>query len=110
MASWIHGTKTPMSEVWSTKHGKFRVRRDPPTLAEAIIAAQGIADDVAGQIEIAASLMNVDPEKVRAEVLKARGAQTIVSRPPAPGRHGPARSVVVERRPSRRAAPRPMGL
>ena len=46
-----------MSEDWNTKYGTRRVRRDPPTLDEAIFAAIGITDDQAAQAEIAASLM-----------------------------------------------------
>ena len=34
-----------MSEDWNTKYGSRRVRRDPPTLDEAIFAAIGITDD-----------------------------------------------------------------
>ena len=60
-----------MSETWNTKFGPRRVRRDPPTLKEAITAAQGLTDQVSAQIEIAASLMDVPVDAVRAEVLKA---------------------------------------
>src|SRR6266436_7719010 len=59
-----------MSEVWKTKYGPRRVRRDPPTLAEAVAAARGLTDDVQEQIEIAASLMDLPPDQVRPEVLK----------------------------------------
>ena len=44
-----------MSEDWNTKYGPRRVRRDPPTLEEAIFAAVGITDDQEQQAEIAAS-------------------------------------------------------
>ena len=30
-----------MSEVWDTKDGRRRVRRDPPTIEDAVLAAQG---------------------------------------------------------------------
>ena len=36
-----------------------RVRYDPPTLEEAVFAAQGLSEDLAQQIEIAAGLMGV---------------------------------------------------
>ena len=39
--------EAPMSEDWNTKYGTRRVRRDPPTLEEAIFAAVGITDDPA---------------------------------------------------------------
>ena len=53
-----------MSEDWNTKYGPRRVRRDPPTLDEAIFAAIGITDDQHAQAEIAASLMGL-PIEVR---------------------------------------------
>ena len=60
-----------MSEDWQTKYGSRRVRRDPPTLDEAIFAAIGITDDQEAQAEIAASLMGLPIESVTAEVKKA---------------------------------------
>ena len=53
-----------MSEDWNTKYGPRRVRRDPPTLDEAIFAAIGITDDQEAQAEIAASLMGLPIEAV----------------------------------------------
>ena len=41
-----------MSEDWNTKYGPRRVRRDPPTLDEAIFAAIGITEDQEAQAEI----------------------------------------------------------
>src|SRR5256885_14946164 len=60
-----------MSEDWNTKYGTRRVRRDPPTLEEAIFAAVGITDDQEAQAEIAAALMGLPIEQVQAEVKKA---------------------------------------
>ena len=51
-----------MSEDWNTKYGPRRVRRDPPTLEEAIFAAIGITDDQNEQAEIAAALMGLPIE------------------------------------------------
>jgi hypothetical protein len=48
-----------MSEVWNTKFGRRRVRHDPPTLQEAIVAASGLTDNLQEQVEIAASLMEM---------------------------------------------------
>ena len=59
-----------MSDVWETKYGRRRVRRDPPTLDDAVLAAQGLADDVDGQIEIVMSLMQVTAEAARGAVLR----------------------------------------
>src|SRR6201985_1671697 len=59
-----------MSEDWNTKYGPRRVRRDPPTLDEAIFAAIGITDDIEAQAEIAASLMGMPLEEGLPEVNK----------------------------------------
>jgi hypothetical protein len=87
-----------MSEDWNTKYGTRRVRRDPPTLDEAIFAAAGITDDQGAQAEIAASLMGLPIESVTAEVKKiartsARSSTRVIA-----GEPGAQRSVVVERR------------
>jgi hypothetical protein len=87
-----------MSEDWNTKYGPRRVRRDPPTLEEAIFAAVGITDDQEAQAEIAASLMGMPLEIVQAEVRKlGRSAARTQTRVIA-GEQGAQRSVVVERR------------
>jgi hypothetical protein len=91
-----------MSEDWNTKYGTRRVRRDPPTLEEAIFAAVGITDDQEAQAEIASALMGLPYEDVLAEVKKtarsvARSATRVIA-----GEHGAQRSVVVERRVIRR--------
>ena len=59
-----------MSTTWKTKYGPRRVRNDPPTLEEAIFAARGLTDDVQEQVEIAAGLMEVAAEEVRAALAK----------------------------------------
>ncbi len=90
-----------MSEVWETKDGLRRVRRDPPTLEDAVLAAQGLADDLEAQIEIVASLMDVPTEAARTAILKM-GQRKDVNRFTVAGRGGMARAVVVERRAPRR--------
>ncbi len=87
-----------MSEDWNTKYGTRRVRRDPPTLDEAIFAATGITDDQEAQAEIAAALMGRPIESVTAEVKKlarttARSSTRVIA-----GEQGAQRSIVVERR------------
>jgi hypothetical protein len=92
-----------MSTAWNTKYGPRRVRYDPPTLEEAIFAAQGLTDDAQQQARIAASLMDLPVEQVTPEVLKARAKRsTIVSQVAFTKREGAYRSVVVERKPARR--------
>ncbi|MDR3409074.1 MAG: hypothetical protein P4L68_11300 [Methylovirgula sp.] len=94
-----------MSEIWETKFGLRRVRHDPPTLEEAIVAAQGLSDEIEEQIEIAAGFMAMPIDVVRAEILKVaksvKPARVVV----APSREGAARTVIVERKPSRRLRP-----
>ena len=87
-----------MSEGWNTKYGPRRVRRDPPTLEEAIFAAIGITDDQAAQAEIAASLMGVPVESVQADVRKASRLNARSQTRLITGEQGAQRSVVVERR------------
>jgi hypothetical protein len=92
-----------MSEDWNTKYGTRRVRRDPPTLDEAIFAAIGITDDEEQQADIAASLMGMPYETVLAEVKKQSRANARVSTTRViAGEQGAQRAVVVERRVVRR--------
>jgi len=90
-----------MGENWNTKYGPRRVRRDPPTLDEAIFAATGITDDQEAQAEIAASLMGLPVDAVTAEVKKvartSARSSTVIA-----GEQGAQRAVVVERRGLRR--------
>lgn len=91
-----------MTVTWNTKYGTRRVRHDPPTLKEAIAAAQDLSDKVQDQIEIAAGFMDLPVEEVRAEVLKS-GSPRQTARIVAPaGREGASRTVIVERK-SRRS-------
>jgi hypothetical protein len=87
-----------MSNVWDTKDGRRRVRRDPPTVEEAVIAAQGLTDDLKEQVEIVASLMAVAPEEARGVVLRMGQRKKDVGYVTVAGRVGAPRAVVVERR------------
>ncbi len=91
-----------MRPVWNTKYGPRRVRYDPPTLAEAIVAAQGLTENVREQAEIAASLMGLAPEEVTAEVLKARPQRSTVGTVAFTSRNGVQRAAIVERKTVRR--------
>ena len=93
-----------MSEVWETKDGRRRVRRDPPTLEEAVVAAQGLTDDFKGQVEIVASLMEVSVDEARGAVLRMgqrKGVnQVTVTQPcrrPARGRGGAPHAALCRR-------------
>ena len=87
----------------------IRVRKEPPTISEAVAAAQDLADDVEQQVEIAAGLIGLPPEEVRPHVLQAAQVQAAKPRTErAPeriistgsGLRGP-RTVIVERRAGR---------
>jgi hypothetical protein len=90
-----------MSEVWDTKDGRRRVRRDPPTVEDAALAAQGLTEDLEGQIEIVVALMPVSAEEARRALLKMRRSRDD-TRLTISDRAGGSRSVVVERK-ARRA-------
>jgi hypothetical protein len=100
----MHGMT--MSTVWKTKWGARRVRKEPPTIEEALIAAEAISDDAAQRIEIAASLMGASVEEVKVLAAKqsaiSRGRSTLVN--------GRTRAVVVEYKRPRTIRPiGPMG-
>jgi hypothetical protein len=88
----------------------IRVRREPPTIDEAVIAAQGLTDHVQQQIEIAAGLMGVSEDEVRPFVVRASAMQRTSQ--PLPDRTtavGSRRTVVVERRTRLRSYVPPRG-
>jgi hypothetical protein len=97
-----------MSDIWDTKDGPRRVRRDPPTIDDAALAAVGLTEDLEGQVEIVTSLMPVSAEEARLAVLKLRHANSdtrrIDSRLMTARRGGGSRAVVVERKSPRRTA------
>ena len=93
-------------KTWKTKYGPRRVKNDAPTLNEAIVAAQGLSDDIDEQAEIAASLMGVPREQVRSELLKLAPPRKDVLKTFAfTGPASAPRTVIVERKPSRRVIP-----
>ena len=92
--------KYDVDPVWETKDGLRRVRRDPPTIDDAVLAAQGLSDDVDGQVEIVVALMSVPAEEARRAVLKMRRPETRLTIPS----RGSTRAVLVERKSPRRAA------
>lgn len=103
-----------MAHVWMTKYGPRRVRHDPPTLDEALFAAECLTDDVLEQAEIAAALMGLPLEPVRLQAVKTaprRAAQAKRS-PVLLNQATQSRPVVIEHKKSRRPAPqaRPRSL
>jgi len=78
---------------------RVRTRFEPPTLEDAVFAAQGLTDDAESQVEIAAQLLGREESEVRPAVLRARSSGVrVVAR--AAGRP----VVVVERRSPRASA------
>jgi hypothetical protein len=81
-----------MDATWKTKWGLRRVRREAPTIEEALIAAEAMADDPAQRAEIAASLMGLPIGEVQTLAIKhaakTRGRASLVA--------GRTRAVVVE--------------
>lgn len=76
----------------------IRIKKCPPTIEEAIAAAQGLADDnIDAQVEIAAGFMGVDAEEVRPHVLRAAEEAKSVETRVVADRRGSERAVIVER-------------
>ena len=97
-----------MSEIWDTKDGRRRVRRDPPTVEDAVLAAQGLTDEPGEQAEIVASLMQISAEEARGAVMRMAQRKdvnriTVATRSTRPGQVNGARAIVVERRAPRRS-------
>jgi hypothetical protein len=92
-----------MSVVWNTKYGRRRVKHEPPTLEEALEAARGLTGDRQEQIEIAASLMDLPVDEVKAKARSLAPPRLSVGVRVAP-RTG--RQVVVERKAPRRVTTR----
>src|SRR3954463_5290579 len=61
-----------------------RVRQEPPTVAEAVAAAQALTPDLEQQVDITAGLMGLTPDEARPFVLEA--PPLTLQRPAAPQR------------------------
>jgi len=94
-----------MTTTWKTKYGPRRVRHDPPTLEEAIFAARGLTDDFEAQVEIAAGLIEAEPDAVRSALKKMPAPRKATATLAFTNRGGAERSVVVERKTPRRVLP-----
>jgi hypothetical protein len=81
--------------------GQRTTRYEPPGIEEAIVAAQGLAEDLESQIEIAASLMGMSEEAVRPLVLRSRTPSNTPRVRLAPRGREEGRTIVVERRRAR---------
>lgn len=85
----------------------IRIKKCPPTVEEAILAAQGLTDDLDHQAEIAAGFMDVSIEDVRPLVAKAAAEAAATETRVVASRNGAERAVVVER--TRTRTPIPTG-
>lgn len=90
-----------MSAEWKTKQGTRRVRVEPPTLEEAIFAAQGVTDDPRQQADFAADLTGMPADTILATIEKDARKAARTGRVLAIPSSGSQRAVVVERKPSR---------
>jgi len=86
----------------------LRVRREPPTVEEAVSAAQALTNDIEQQVEVAAGLIGLPEDEVRPHVLNAPRPSREPMRPRDQvgnaARRGAPTVVVVQRR--SRATPR----
>jgi len=73
----------------------FKVRHEPPTLDEAIYAAQGLTTDFEQQVELAAELIDMPRDDVRVQLLKAAAKPVTKERVFVPARSGMQRPVVI---------------
>lgn len=92
--------------TWNTKYGARRVRDEKPTLFEAIEAAKGMTDEIGEQAEFAAALMGMPVDQVRIELAKmAPSRKDSLKSVVFTGSATAPRTIVVERKPSRRIIP-----
>lgn len=84
------------------RYGRRVTRVEPPSLDEAIAAAQGLTDDIECQIEIASQLMGMPEDEVRPEVLRNSAQPRRTERVPVAdrvlNRGEGSKVIVVERR------------
>ncbi|MCG7394111.1 hypothetical protein MHY87_14465 [Microvirga sp. ACRRW] len=92
----------------SNRFGQRVTRVEPPSLEEAIAAAQGLTEDIDSQVEIASQLMGMPEDEVRPVVLtlsaQSRQPQRSAVADRILDRGEGAKVVVVERRRPRLAA------
>jgi hypothetical protein len=78
--------------------GPVRPRHDPPTLEEAVFAAQGLSDEPEQQSEIAALLIGVPESEVKPIVLRMAASPRAQAPREVLFDHSGRRAVVVERK------------
>ena len=88
-----------MGLVWMTKYGARSVRHEPPTLEEALSAAEDFTRDHDQQLQIAAKLLALPLDQIMAE--GERIIANRASRPSVVVSGGGKRHVIVERKTTR---------
>ena len=90
-----------MSVTWKTKYGLRSVRIEPPpTVEDALFAAEGLTRNVEQQITIAAGLLEVPIEQARTEAKRILGERAVHSTTHVPRRSMPP--VLVMRKTAKR--------
>ncbi len=82
----------------SADYGRRVTRVEPPSLEEAITAAQGLTDNIECQIEIASQLMGMLEDEVRPIVLKSAAQARRPEQLSVVERNDGAKVIVVERK------------
>ncbi len=89
-------------KVWKTKFGLRKVKLALPTVEEALTAAECLTDDFDQRLEIAASLLGIDIEKVREIAKRVPSEKRDILQIRRTGSDTSSRTIVVERRMPRR--------
>ncbi|WP_134499677.1 hypothetical protein [Microvirga pakistanensis] len=86
--------KPTRSPEWNRR----RTRHDPPSVEEAVTAAQGLTNNIDSQIEIAAQLMGLPEDEVRPVALEASVPSRLSAGGTALTPFKAGRTITVERR------------
>ena len=86
----------PDGRAPAKRRPSLKVRHEPPTLEDAIYAAQGLTQVLEQQIEFAADLMDMTTDELRPHLLKAVSKPSASNRVFVPARSGMQRAVVIE--------------
>jgi hypothetical protein len=89
-------SQTTRQPAKADKNQKLRVKNEPPTMEEAMLAASGMSDEPSQQLELAAMLLGIPLDAATTKALNAakpRGNVVDIS-----SRGGASRTVVVEKK------------
>lgn len=103
-----HAAQRAAKPIKKDKNQKLRVKNEPPSMEEAMIAAACMSDEPSQQLELAAMLLGLEltPDTVKAlNAAKPRGNVVDIST-----RGGASRTVVVEKKRIARPVTRPVAV